>query len=233
MTMQLDELLHSDTEDDVLEFLLTELAAADPPWPITDYVNGDPGLTLLRVVARAIAQQVLLVKEVAAGAALELAAALPTPGWLTLLAKSWFELDRELAVFARPRLRLTCSPSAGPYTITPGLLWARAIATDRRYNVANAANETLNAGGTLDLEWRAESPGAAYNLALGALVELVTPLPGVTLATVETVPGSGSCMATQGSTPRATRRCSRGAARAGRRSGCRRRATRTRSSART
>lgn len=198
MAMTLDELLRADTEEDALEFLLTELAAADPPWPVTDYAPGDPGLLMLRVFARALAEHVAVVRDVAAGGLLDEAAKLANGGWLTLLVKSWFELDRTAAVFARAKFRLTCSASGGPYTITPGQLWARATATGKLYNVANTANETLNTGGTLDLEWRAESPGAAYNLALGAGVELVTPLPGVSLATVETAPGSGSCMAVAG-----------------------------------
>jgi hypothetical protein len=194
--MTLDELLTSDTEDEVLEFLLTELGFED--FPVTDYEPGGAGFTLLKIVARAIAEYQGVLREIAAGGLLDEAAKLTATGWLTLLAKSWFELDRIAAVFAKPKFRLTCAAGAGPFTITPGQLWVRVTATGKLFNSANTSNETLTSGGTLDLEFRAESPGADHNLALGAGLELATALPGVTVTTQETSTGSGTCMVVPG-----------------------------------
>ena len=193
-TNTLEELLRVETPDDILEFFLTEIANQSEKIPVTDWEEGGVALTILEVLSDSVADLSAAIKKVAEGGLLDKS----TGGWLTLLAYSFFRLTRKPAQFAVAKARLTCSASAGPYTITPGL--ARiTTANGLRYTSTNTSNETLASGGALELLFKAESPGVSYNISLATVVSLINALPGVTVSLVETSTGSGSAMSTAGS----------------------------------
>jgi hypothetical protein len=93
-------------------------------------------------------------------------AAAPPDAWLDLLGQNAFGLTRNAAAVTQGLATLTAAASAGPYTIAAGTMWI-ADAAGHRYSNVNGG--VLALGGTLQLTWQAESPGAAYNAANGAL----------------------------------------------------------------
>lgn len=97
---------------------------------------------------------------------------------------------------------LLTSTAATPYTIGVGQLVA-ATATGIEYG--NTEGGTLNAGGTLELDFEALLAGAAGNVANGAITLLKTPLAGVTVAN-SVISGSGVWYTTSGADPEQTQK---------------------------
>jgi uncharacterized phage protein gp47/JayE len=191
MTANLLDLITTETADELLSFMLTRLG--EKGWPTTDWEPGALALSLLEIDTDVLADVLASVQLIAKGGHLDLSES----DWLTLLARSQFQVERKAPVFALANVRLTCSAAAGPYTIGPG--GSTIITADgRRYTSTNTTNQNLASGGTLDLTYRAESPGNAWNLSLATTLTLVTTLAGVTAAPRETFTGSGSAMVTPG-----------------------------------
>lgn len=166
----LKELLQPLTREQVRDRLLGLLYGRG--YTPNDFVAGSEQRTILEVEAETQAELTRLAPLIAAGGYLQTAGG----DWLDLLAASHYGLTRNPSQFAVYRLTLTDAAGRGPSVIAPGELWA-ATPGGRRYN--NTAGGTLPKGGALGLEFRAESPGAAYNVPEGAIGTLLTPLPGV------------------------------------------------------
>lgn len=175
------ELLNPRDRDTLLAVLLELLRDAD--FPVTSWEEGGVARTLVELDAETLANAEQLVARIAEGGLGSRAAG----AWLTLRARNFYSLDREPSLFAEGVLVLTAAPSAGPYTITPGQLWAQS-ASGLRYT--NVEGGTLAQGGTLSLAFRAESPGVAWNVGIGSITTLLTPLPGVAVANPDTGDGT-------------------------------------------
>ena len=93
---------------------------------------------------------------------------------LDMLAESLYSLERIQASYTRGTRALSALATSGPHAIAVGQLWAT-TASGRRFT--NTTGGTLIAGGTLALEWRAESPGYAWNVSSADALSLVTALP--------------------------------------------------------
>lgn len=174
----LSEMLQPRTSDQVLSALIAILQARG--YAATDWEPGSVQRTILEAIAAGIADLETLRVEIVRGGFLELA----NGDWLDLVAENMYSLSRKPAEFARYIVRLTAQTGFGPYTIQPGQLWA-STSSGLRYN--NTQGGTLAQGGTLDLEFRAESPGAQYNVANGAINILNTPLPGVGISNIAVI----------------------------------------------
>lgn len=168
----LQQLLQPRTRDQVMAALISFLQAKG--YPPSDWIEGSVQRTLVELQAAGLADLEALRLEIARGGFLDTA----TGDYLDLLGQSAYALARKQATFARQTFRLTAQAGFGPYSIQPGQLWV-GNAAGLRFN--NLDGGTLPLGGTLDLEFRAESPGAAYNLPLGSGTIMFTPLPGVTI----------------------------------------------------
>lgn len=171
----LDDLLSPESEDESLSYFLTELAAVG--FPTTAWQTGGVAYTLIRVLAKAVSDKLALIRNLAASGFLDLAAG----GWLTLLAKSAYTLDRYLATLAQGTIRIAIGASYAPQTVQPGQLWVTDNA-GHRYNAVNPAPVAISAGASAVIPFRAESPGSAYNIANGTGLSMVTALPGMTAA---------------------------------------------------
>lgn len=202
MAYTLADLLDPPDEAEVTTTLLGALTSLG--FPVSSWPSGGVGRTLVQGTARVLADALSLVSNVARGALLDLAPGADpgsnSPGdWLTLNVASNYTLGRRPAQFAVVKVRLTVASGAGPYTVTPGGMWAKSPA-GRRYNSRNASNVTLTAGpSTADIELRAELAGASGNVGVPTAFTLETPLPGVTAVAVETEGGSGTAMVLAGS----------------------------------
>lgn len=171
MPVTLDDLITPDTQASILRLFLTKLASLN--WPVTNWGKFGSFRSLLTVEAEALSNLSQLVAKIARGGLLDLARG----DWLTLLAKSNFDLDREAAVFTEGNEHLTCAPGNGPYNITPGQLWFKST-NGLLYN--NTTGGTLTSSSPLDINIKAEQPGSVYNRTDGDITAMVTPLVGVT-----------------------------------------------------
>ena len=144
-------------------------------FPVTDWAEGGVARTLVEMLAQALADLDQVVAKVAAAGFV----ALSSGDWLTLVAAQVYGLARNLATFTQGTVLLSDAASAGPFTIVPGQLYVQS--TDGK-RFTNLVGGVLTKGGTLSLQVQAESPGAAFNVPVGAISTLLTPLPGVTVA---------------------------------------------------
>ncbi|GEM81850.1 baseplate J/gp47 family protein [Meiothermus hypogaeus] len=171
----LQQLLQPRSRDQIMAALITYLQGKG--YAPTDWVEGSVQRTLVELQAAGIADLEALRLQIAKSGFLDLAEG----DYLDLLGQSAYGLSRKQATFARQTFRLTAQAGFGPYSIQPGQLWV-GNAAGLRFN--NLSGGTLPLGGTLDVEFRAEQPGAAYNLTLGSANTLFTPLPGVTTTNI-------------------------------------------------
>ena len=175
MTTSLSTLLAPQTEDQLFTALLATLTSLG--FPVTSWQSGGAGRTLTRADARALADLHTAVAAVASGAYLDDA----TGDWLTLHAKSRFDLDRTAATFEEWDLAVTVASGAGPHTITPGAL-VGSTTTGPRFRSVNTANTTLPSAATTTVRVRAETSGAAGGTTAGTITVLSSPAwAGVTI----------------------------------------------------
>lgn len=153
----LAELLTPKTREAIEGDILKSLA--DAGFPITAWLPGSVPRTLVRAVATILAHLYALVAFVAGGAFLDTSAG----PWLTLLAKSRFDVNRIAPTFAEHALTLTVESGAGPYTITPGQLLMASSTGVVRYRSTNTVNVTASYGSPVSITVRAEVAGIAGN----------------------------------------------------------------------
>lgn len=187
----LEDLITTQTEDEQLEFGLTQLAGEG--FPVTSWDDLGVGLALAKMFARGTSDTSALVATLAKGGLLDLAES----GWLDLLAESAYQLTRKAATHAQIKVRVRRTKATGPDTIALNDLWiARTIgSTTQRYNNTTAGTLGATIGNTLDLVFTAEFTGSAYNIVgLAETLTLTTALAGVSIALQETSGGSGTAL---------------------------------------
>lgn len=150
-------------------------ALRDRDFPVTSWAPGDVARTLVEIDAEAISNAEQLVARIAEGGL----GARASGAWLTIRARNIYGIDRLTSTFARGICVLTASPNASLHAFQPGQLWVRSTSG---YRYTNTMGGMLMPGGTLHLEFRAESPGSAYNVAPDTITTLLTPLPGVSVS---------------------------------------------------
>jgi uncharacterized phage protein gp47/JayE len=190
MSLTLSRLLTPVTQTQAENTLLGILDVVG--FPATSWQPKSLPRTFVKGMATLYVDLTELVANIAAGGLLKYATS-AAEGWLDLCAESQYQEYRTPAVSTVGKATLT-NQLASPYVIDVGQLWAQDD-TGRRYN--NTTGGTLAAGGTLQLEWKAESPGAAYNIAAGALTTLATPLPRVSVSN-PALPSSSTWITTSG-----------------------------------
>lgn len=169
----LDELLAPKTRDQLRQMLLDELARQG--FPLNDFVPGSIARHVaVETPALGLEDLWRTIVQIVRGGYLSTAQG----PWLDLLAEEFFAVQRKPATYAQGRIQLTASPGFGPYAIAPGDLW---VGTADGLLFNNITGGTLTPGGQLDLEVRAESPGARHNVPAGAIQILHTPLSGVSV----------------------------------------------------
>lgn len=188
MTISLSELLAATTPDEQRD-LMVQLASLGG-FPASAWQEFSAPRAFFEAETRPYADVAGLNATIAASGFLDYAEG----GWLDLCAQGFYATTRQPGEWTRGALLLTDVASAGPFTFEPGDLWA--TSPDGATKFYNTAAGTLAQGGALSLACRAEVAGAAYNLADGSALELVTSLPGVTVET--DTPAGGTWITTQG-----------------------------------
>jgi len=161
-----------------------------PTLPTTSWEEGSTPRTLVDNNAAVLEDLSRKLKRIVAGGFLEYAFG----GWLDLWGQSMYGLTRNPGRIAQGNVVLTETAGQGPTVINAGQLTFR---SDSGLRYTNTAGGTLTALGTLSLPVSAEAVGTAYNVPVGTLKTLLTPLPGVTANNPGT---SGVWLTTQGLT---------------------------------
>lgn len=104
-------------------------------------------------------------------------------GWLDLLAENLFDDARKPAVHTIGEVLLTDVAGVGPVTISVGQQWFANGSKTLRYVVhALPYGSAVPLSGSLRVSVRAEIAGAAYNVGVNAISQLITSIPGVTVS---------------------------------------------------
>jgi phage-related baseplate assembly protein len=139
--------------------------------------------TLASFLAKGLTAGTDVVQAIAKGGHLDLA----TGNWLTLLARSWFRLTRRPASYAYFTVRLSLAAGAAPYPAVAGAVWVE-TAAHKRFNCTTGG--IVPSGSSLDLTFKAESPGSSYNVTPADINLMITAVPGMTcLGITLTIPG--------------------------------------------
>jgi uncharacterized phage protein gp47/JayE len=151
-----------------------------PTLQATAWQTGSVPLTMMENDAAVSEDVYALIAAIASGGMLETSAG----PWLDLVAGQVYALTRNPGVLTQGVVTLSDPAGAGPFSITDGQLWFSST-SGLRFNSVGAY--TLPKNGSITVSVKAESPGAAYNVANGTITTLVTALAGVTVSN----PGPG------------------------------------------
>jgi hypothetical protein len=163
-------------------------------FPVTDWNVGSFERTTLKMIATAYLDAEWLKKALVSGGFMDLAIALTdangatVEGWAERLAAQFYKRARLVAGFAQQMLTLTCEAGTGPYHREALEIVAQSPSTGNRY--LNVGAVDIPDGGSISLIFQAESPGAGYQDAIGSIIALVTPMPGVSVTNAATVAGT-------------------------------------------
>lgn len=166
----LEDLLKAQTEAQIASTILGNLKAEK--FPTDSWASTSVPVGLVNSSARALQDAYAYLPKVAKCALVKLSSG----DFLTIVAASNYLEERKGATFAVRNYRLI-DTSGTPTVIAIGQLLVRSA--DGRY-YRNTAGGTLPASGTLDLLFRAEGTGTAYNADVGPWT-LGTTIPGVTV----------------------------------------------------
>jgi len=166
MATTLQELINGKDANTIKADLINLLA--DYGFDATEWESGDEGRTLLEIESKTLAELWTTVTEIAKGMYLDTA----TGGWLTLLAKSQYDLDRIPAEYTRGWATFSLKPGGGPRTISAGGY----IIDDQNghfFVTDNATPVTLTTGNPIgQVEIISQTTGAANNVAQGVLTHI-------------------------------------------------------------
>ncbi len=185
-TVTLDDLVVPQTRESVLGTLLGLLVAAD--FPVTSWQATSEPRALVEMEADALSDLSSVIAEIAKGGFLDYAEG----PWLKLLAKSVFDVDFHPAVTLLGTERLSNSTGGGI-----AVLAGQWFESDSGLRYVSTTGGTVPAGSLLDVTIQAESPGALYNVAVGSISAMLTPVPGITAGN-PAVGITGTWIVTQG-----------------------------------
>lgn len=138
--------------------------------------DGDPTKTLLDSVSRRDETRESLIVDAIRGGLLDLAEG----GWLTLLARYGFKVERRGATFATCTVRYTNAGTAFAEIEEPEDSTTKNSTTEAFFR--NTTVGVIPAGGFVDLEVIADVAGSDANSAVGEIDYLVTSIPNVTVS---------------------------------------------------
>jgi uncharacterized phage protein gp47/JayE len=173
MPTTLATLVGTTTQDDIEENILSLLQLSG--FPTTSWTTSSVPKRLIKAFAALLADVWILIALIARGGLLELS----TTGWQTLLARSAYQAERELARQTEGIIRVQ-NDTGGPVTITVGQYTVEAT-TGLFYT--NTTGATIVDGAFDDLTFKAEQPGERYNVPNSTISTLSSPtVPGITIS---------------------------------------------------
>lgn len=175
--MALADLLRPRTRPQVVNRMLQVLAAArgevnPSQFAPTSYVPGDPLRTVLEITGEGIADTERTLEGLGLGGYLQTAQG----AWLDALVESHYGLTRQQSTFAAGWVQFTA-----PLTEGIGIPAGMIVGTVSGLRFTTRDPLVLAAGASGQVLATAESPGAEYNVPLGTITVIHTPLPGLTV----------------------------------------------------
>ena len=163
----LNELIQAKDAATVKAELITLLAKYG--FDATDWESGSESRTMLELESKSLEELWTVVSNIAKGMHLDTA----TNGWLTLLAKSQYQLDRIPEEYTRGVATFTLVPGGGPRTITAGsVIISDGLGHD--FITDNALAVVLNnANPSGQVEIISQKTGYENNVAAGTLTQVV------------------------------------------------------------
>lgn len=182
MALALSDLFVTLTRDEVLDTILS--VASTLGLKTTAWQPGQPGRTQLVIVAQKIADWTATTAEIAKGGLLDEARG----GWLTLLARSLYNVERNVAEAATGEVTLTDSTGSAQGPFPAGDLTFAHATTGKTYR--NTGSVTIPASGSITIPVQADEVGTDSDAAPGAIAVLVSSLIGVTVTNAAAVLGA-------------------------------------------
>jgi hypothetical protein len=171
------DLLRVPSKDEILDKFIALLRAQD--FPVATWHSGSFEKHTVESESSILVDLYELVPIIAAGGYIKLAGAVADE-WVDLIGENAFDEDRKPAIYTRGTVSVIDSAGIGPTTISPGSFW---IANDdKSIRFKNITGGTVPLNGSLPLTFEAESAGTKWNVGVGALTEILTPQPGLTIA---------------------------------------------------
>jgi hypothetical protein len=184
--LQLKDLLTPNTEEQILNTTIELLDSVG--FDASSWQSGSIARTLVQVFARVYSDMTVSVAEVAKGGFNKTATGL----WMDLVSESFYENERGGSNATRGFIRLTSLATAPTYTPAASdiIIADSEDAQDETQTYRNIAGFTINPGETIDVEFEAEKPGDAGNIANNTELFFWTPLVGVTATNPPYLTGS-------------------------------------------
>jgi uncharacterized phage protein gp47/JayE len=179
----LSELLTVDTRDEVLASMVEALQEVG--FPASSWHSTSVPRRLLTAIAQVFSTYTVTRALMARGGLLDYA----STGWLTMLAMSQYQIERQAAQAAVGTAVAADVSSAGPWTFSAGELWFVSTGGKRFYNTEEI---TIAQDATLSFEIQAEEASSDYNVATDQITQLVTSVAGLGFATMTDVVATGA-----------------------------------------
>ncbi len=175
--MKVDDLISTKTWQDVVDELITATAQRTP---LTNFNTGSVIRTLLEAVAQPISELHDLVKSVFSQVFIQTA----TGSWLDLKAQE-MGVERIQASYTTGKVTFQRTDTQGALTIPAGTIVATQVYPDgSKYRFFTVADAVMADGeASVDVDVKAEHPGADYNLTAGTITVLETAISGVDFVT--------------------------------------------------
>lgn len=180
MSLSLSDLFKSDTRDQLVAFFLD--LSEEVGLPTTSWRPGDPTRAILYLVAQKLSDLGAVIEALIRGNFLDTS----TGGYLTLLAKLVYNVDRDVARAATGETTLT-NATATPHTLEASELVLAHEVTNKTYR--NTSPITIPASGSVTFSIYAEEVGTASNANAGDITVVVSSLIGVTATNALPVQG--------------------------------------------
>ena len=172
----LTQLLNPPSTNDLLVKIVGMLSAQG--FSATDWETDSDARVILQVEAQTLADLWQAVYGIAKGNYLDTAEG----GWLTLLARSQYELERNPATYTKGLFTLSADLGVGPYTFNAGDLVVSSFDLNGNqviYRSTNSLPVVVKPGTSVNIEVTADSPGARFNIASNSPLKNNTPRPGL------------------------------------------------------
>ncbi len=181
MPLSIDDLIDPPTEDQIFETFLDTLESFSIP--ARSWRKAGVSRTILRVVAKTYSGFGLVISEAVRSGFLETARG----GWLTLLARNVFNVERRAATFASGKIQLS-NGGGGIYAFAIDA--ARFLWTIKGKAYTNSEAFTLNPADVKLVAIHAVEVGAASSAPPGEITSIETTMLGVTATNPESVVGT-------------------------------------------
>ncbi len=175
----LSDLIKIPTKDEVLEKFVTLLRLAN--FPVASWHSGSFQKHTVETESSYFEDLHTSIQKIGKAGFIKLAAEIDE-AWVDLCAENVFAETRKPAIYTQGAVTVSDTGGIGPITIQPGSFWVANADKSIRFVNVDAAPVVVPLNGSASLSFQGESPGTQWNVGVGAIVEILTPQPGLTVS---------------------------------------------------